>query len=52
MFLLYNHARRLRLEKLLYLELPRRFNGFLKALLDPGGRFASETAARSETAVT
>jgi hypothetical protein len=42
----YNHARRLRLEKLLYLELSRSPSGFLKALLDPGGGFNSETAAR------
>jgi hypothetical protein len=35
----YNHAHRLRLEKLLYLELSRSPNGFLKVLLDPGGRF-------------
>jgi hypothetical protein len=42
----YNHARRLRLEKILYLELSRSPNGFFKALLDPGGRFASEAAAR------
>jgi hypothetical protein len=33
----YNHARRFRLEKLLF-----------KLILDPGGRFASETAARRE----
>jgi hypothetical protein len=42
----YNHARRLRLEKLLYLELPRNSNGFLKPLLDPDGGFTSETAER------
>jgi hypothetical protein len=42
----YNHARRLRLEKLLCLELSRSSNGFLKPLLDPGGGFTSETAAR------
>jgi hypothetical protein len=41
-----NHAHRLRLKKLLYLELPRSLNGFLKVLLDPGGGFASETALR------
>jgi hypothetical protein len=41
----YNHAHRLRLEKLLYLELSRSPNGFLKVLLDPGGGFTSETAA-------
>jgi hypothetical protein len=34
----YNHAHRLRLEKLLHLELSRSPNGFFKALLDPGGR--------------
>ena len=42
----YNHAHRLRLEKLLYLELSRSSNKFLKALLDPGGGFTSETTAR------
>jgi hypothetical protein len=42
----YNHARRLRLEKLLCLELSRSSNGLLKPLLDPGGGFTSKTAAR------
>jgi hypothetical protein len=42
----YNHARRPRLEKLLCLELSRSLSGYLKVLLDPGGGFASETAAR------
>jgi hypothetical protein len=42
----YNHAHRLRLEKLLYLELSRRSNGFFKPLLDPDGGFNSETAER------
>jgi hypothetical protein len=42
----YNHAHRLRLEKLLHPELSRSPNGFLKVLLDPGGGFTSETAAR------
>jgi hypothetical protein len=46
----YNHAYRLRLEKLLYLELSRSSNGYsvqyFKPLLDPGGGFASETTAR------
>ena len=42
----YNHAHRLRLEKLLYLELSRGSNGFLKPLLDPDDGFASETAER------
>ena len=42
----YNHARRLRLEKLLCLGLSRSSNGFFKPLLDPGGGFTSETAAR------
>jgi hypothetical protein len=42
----YNHAHRLRLEKLLYLELPRSPNGFLIVLLDPGGGFTSKTAAQ------
>jgi hypothetical protein len=51
----YNHARRLRLEKLLYIGLSRSANGFFKPLLDPGdgsllilkpphGGFRSETA--------
>jgi hypothetical protein len=40
----YNHAHRLRLEKLLYLELSRSPNGFFKVILDPGGGFTSETA--------
>jgi hypothetical protein len=42
----YNHAHRLRLEKLLYLELPRSSNGFFKPLLDQDGGFTSETAVR------
>jgi hypothetical protein len=42
----YNYAHRLRLEKLLYLELSTSPNGFFKVLLDPGGGFTSETAAR------
>jgi hypothetical protein len=37
----YNHAHRLRLEKLLYIELSRSPNGFFKPLLDPGGGFTS-----------
>jgi hypothetical protein len=41
-----NHARRLRLEKLLHLGLSRSPNGFFKALLDPGGGFTSENTAR------
>jgi hypothetical protein len=40
----YNHAHRLRLEKLLYLQLSRSPNGFFKPLLDPGGGFRSEMA--------
>jgi hypothetical protein len=40
----YNHARRLRLEKLLYLELSRSPNVFFNVLLDPGGGFRRETA--------
>jgi hypothetical protein len=40
----YNHAHRLRLEKLLYKELSRSSNGHFKPLLDPGGGFRSETA--------
>jgi hypothetical protein len=42
----YNHAHRLRLEKLLYIELSRSSNGFFKVLLYPGGGLPSETAAR------
>ena len=46
----YNHAHRLRLEKLLlYIQsflLSGSSNGFFKQLLDPGGGFASETAER------
>jgi hypothetical protein len=42
----YNHARRLRLGKPLYLELSRSCSGFFKPLLDPGGGFNSETAER------
>ena len=40
-FLYSNHDRRLRLEKLSYLELSRSSNGFFKPLLDPGGGFRS-----------
>ena len=32
--------------KLLYIELSRSSNGYFKPLLDPGGGFTSETAAR------
>jgi hypothetical protein len=51
-----NHAHRLclELEKLLYLELSRNPYGYFKLLLDPGGGFASATAAPrfpNETAV-
>jgi hypothetical protein len=42
----YNQAHRLRLEKLLYLELSRSSNRIFKPILDPGDRFISETAAR------
>jgi hypothetical protein len=42
----YNHAHRLRLERLLYLELSRSSSGFLKPLLDPDDGFTSETADR------
>jgi hypothetical protein len=42
----YNHAHRLRLEKQLYIELSRSSDGFFKPLLDAGGGFTSETAAR------
>jgi hypothetical protein len=42
----YNHAHRLRLEKLLHVELSRSPSGNFKPLLDPGGGFNSETAAR------
>jgi hypothetical protein len=44
----YNHARRLRLEKLLCLKLSRSPNGFFKVpyfwIQDPGGGFRSKTA--------
>ena len=39
----YNHARRLRLEKPLYPELPRSPSELFKVLLDPGGGFGSGT---------
>jgi hypothetical protein len=39
----YNHARRLRLETLVYIEVFRTCNGYFKPL-DPGGGYASETA--------
>ena len=39
----YNHVHRLRLKKILYLELSRSFHGFLKALLDFFKYFRSET---------
>jgi hypothetical protein len=42
----YNHAHRLRLEKLLCLEPSRSSNGFFKPLLDPDDGFTSETAER------
>jgi hypothetical protein len=42
----YNHAHRLLLAKLLYIELSRSFNRYFKPLLDPGGGFTSEAAAR------
>jgi hypothetical protein len=51
----YNHAHRLRLEKLLYLEPSGSSNGFLKLLLDPDGGFTSEPpngGFRSETAIS
>jgi hypothetical protein len=42
----YDHAHRLRLEKLLCIEVSRSSNRFLKSFLDPGGGFTSETAKR------
>jgi hypothetical protein len=42
----YNHAHRLCLETLLYIELSRSSNGLFKPLLDPGDGFTSETAKR------
>jgi hypothetical protein len=42
----YNHAHRLRLEKLFYIELFNSSNGFLKPLLDPGDGSNTETAER------
>jgi hypothetical protein len=47
----YNHAHRLRLGELLYVELSRSFTGQFKPLLGPGGGCASETAARSRCTV-
>jgi hypothetical protein len=41
----YNHAHHLRLEIFLYLGLSWSSNGFFKAFLDSGGRFASKYAA-------
>jgi hypothetical protein len=40
LYIFYNHARRLRLEKLSYIELSRSSNGYLKP--GPGGGFVSE----------
>ena len=51
----YNHAHRLRLEKLLYVELSRSSNGFFKPLLDSGGILLLKPphgGLRSETVVT
>jgi hypothetical protein len=42
----YNHARRLRLEKLSYIELSRSSDRYFKPLLDPDGGFTSLTTAR------
>jgi hypothetical protein len=42
----YNRARRARLEKPSYVERSRSSRGHFKPLLDPGGRFSSETVAR------
>ena len=42
----YNHTRRLRLKKLLLLELSRSPGGYFKPFLDPDGGFPSETATR------
>jgi hypothetical protein len=42
----YNHAHRLRHEKLLHLEPSRSSNGFFKPLLGPDDGFTSETAER------
>ena len=39
----YNHAHRLRLEKPLFLELPRSSGGYFKPPLGPGGGFTSGT---------
>ena len=41
-----DHAHRLRLEKLLCLELSRSFNGHFKPLLNPGGSSTSENTTR------
>jgi hypothetical protein len=40
----FDHARRPRLEKLLYIELSGSSNGFFKPPLDPDGGFKIETA--------
>jgi hypothetical protein len=45
-YIFCNYAHRLRLKKLLYIELYRSSNGHFKPLLDPGGGFTSEAAAR------
>jgi hypothetical protein len=45
-FLYGNHARRLRLKKLLYIEISRSPNGFFEPVLDPGGGLNFETAER------
>jgi hypothetical protein len=37
----YTHAHRLRLEKLIYIELPGSSNGYFKPILNPGGGLTS-----------
>jgi hypothetical protein len=49
--LIFNHARRLRLKKLLYLELSRISNGFFKPLRGSSGGFTFETAAAAVSEV-
>jgi hypothetical protein len=44
LYYFYNHARRLRPEKILYLQLSRSPSGYFNPLLGPGGGFRSETA--------
>jgi hypothetical protein len=49
---IYNHARGLRLKKLLHLELSGVSIVYLKPLQDPGGGFRSETACYAAVSVS